>query len=79
LSAEGHNAAQAVEMFVVAFVNFAYGGAMVFLDPEAMPPQYRRALTWFTKTERGRKRLGWVLMAVAVMLVATECGDLMLS
>ncbi len=73
---KGNHAAQALEVFVVGFANFAMGGAMVWLDPDRMPPPYRKMLTWHTTTERGRKRLGWFFMLVGVLVVAAEFGEL---
>jgi hypothetical protein len=76
LNGQGNHAAQAIETFVAAFASFSVGGAMVWLDPERLPPQYQKMVTWLAKTERGRKRWGWFFMITAVLLVAAEFSDL---
>lgn len=72
----GDHAAQALEGVIVGFANLAMGSAMVWLDPERLPPPYRKVLTWHTTTERGRKRLGWFLMILGVLVVAADLAEL---
>ena len=76
MNGQGNHAAEAIEAFFGAFVSFSLGGAMVWLDPERLPPQYGRMVTLLAKTERGRKRWGWFFMIMAVILVATEFSDM---
>jgi len=47
---------------------------MVFLDPQLLPERFRKVVTFRTKSDRGRKRLGIIFMLLAIVTTLDASG-----